>query len=96
MRKLISLILTLFIFLSSIFSIPQANADVLSDNGLDSSIYQKLSDIKGTNFEDVILKSYQKWIIKWYSDNTFKPNANVSFAESLKIIISAWPKVSQV
>ncbi|EKD44524.1 MAG: hypothetical protein ACD_71C00113G0006 [uncultured bacterium (gcode 4)] len=91
MNKILASIIVL-----SLSFISQAHADVLSDNGLDSSIYQKLNDIKWTDFEDVILKSYQKGIIKWYANNTFKPNANVSFSESLKIIILAWPKWTQV
>jgi len=79
-------------FLSSLFSIPSAYAD----NGVDTSVYSKLKDIKGSVFEQSIIKAYQKWIIKWYSDWTFKPDWKVSFVESLAILIKSGPKWVQV
>lgn len=79
-------------FLSSIFSIPQAHADNISD----TSVYSKLKDIKGSVFEQSIVKAYQKWIIKWYNDWKFYPNNPVSFIESLAILIKSGPKGAQI
>lgn len=59
-------------------------------------IYSELRDIKWTTFEESIMRAYDNWLIKWYSDKTFKPNSNVSFIESLKIIIWIWPNARKV
>ncbi len=49
------------------------------------------SDIDGSDFEDYIKKAHRQNIISGYDDGTFRPNAPVSYIESLKIVLNTGP-----
>lgn len=54
------------------------------------------SDIKNSDFENYINNMSAEKLISGYDDGTFRPNANVSFIESLKIAINASDNFSKI
>jgi hypothetical protein len=46
-------------------------------------------DINDSFAKDDIIALVSKWVIKWYSDGTFRPNGNASRAEFLAILMKA-------
>lgn len=87
-------------FISSLFWIQQASAWYTPDSSYseeDLEIFQKLTDVRGTTFEKVILSAVKKWILKWYTEEKlFKPNKEVSYIEWLSIIYNSMDKVLEV
>ena len=86
-------------FISSVFWISQASADYKPDSNYspdELKIFKQLTDIRGTTFESVIMKSFSLWIIHGYSDKTFRADNPVSKIEGLAIIYNTLDKKLEV
>lgn len=51
--------------------------------------WASFSDIKSSPYSWAIQKLWEKWIINWYSDWTFRPKNNITRAELVKIFFEA-------
>ncbi|MBQ9279883.1 MAG: S-layer homology domain-containing protein [Clostridia bacterium] len=74
-------ILTLFLIFNGVYA-----ANRVSESINENMIY---SDIENHWAKENILEFTQNEILNGYSDNTFRPNENVTVAEFMKMVICA-------
>lgn len=62
---------------------------------LDTVEAQSFNDIEKVKYPSVIMESRQMGIVAGYEDNTFRPNSNITKAESIAFIIRSLNKIEQ-
>jgi hypothetical protein len=65
------------------------NIDMTNTQSKDDNVKKELSDIESSWAKDNILKLLENGMVLGYEDNTFRPNANITRAEAVSLIIKA-------